>query len=193
MGAVSVQRDLPGFLPPGARPARPHAAAQTAGGRARASRSARCPARISAAAAPASTTWWRTRWPWPSSKRRWRPSAATGADVIATANPGCMLQLRAGARLYGRGQRVMHVVEILDEAYSAGLGSQVLGLGAPGMAENPRMAYVPAGQHPAPNTQHPRPRTLQLHRALERVDHLEAQEVAAVARGIEAARQEVLP
>ncbi len=42
---------------------------------------------------------------------------ATGADVIATANPGCMLQLEAGARLHGRGQRVAHVVEILDEAY----------------------------------------------------------------------------
>jgi glycolate oxidase iron-sulfur subunit len=42
---------------------------------------------------------------------------ATGADVIATANPGCMLQLEAGARLHGRGQRVAHVVEILDQAY----------------------------------------------------------------------------
>ncbi len=42
---------------------------------------------------------------------------STGADVIVTANPGCMLQLRAGARLHGRGQRVAHVVEILDEAY----------------------------------------------------------------------------
>jgi glycolate oxidase iron-sulfur subunit len=42
---------------------------------------------------------------------------ATGADLIATANPGCMLQLEAGARLHGRGQRVAHVVEILDQAY----------------------------------------------------------------------------
>jgi glycolate oxidase iron-sulfur subunit len=42
---------------------------------------------------------------------------ATLAEVIATANPGCMLQLRAGARLFGAGQRVMHVIEILDEAY----------------------------------------------------------------------------
>jgi len=42
---------------------------------------------------------------------------ATGADTIATSNPGCMLQLQAGAALYGRGQRVAHVVEILDEAY----------------------------------------------------------------------------
>jgi glycolate oxidase iron-sulfur subunit len=42
---------------------------------------------------------------------------ATAATVIATANPGCMLQLRAGVRLHGSKQRVMHVVEILDEAY----------------------------------------------------------------------------
>jgi glycolate oxidase iron-sulfur subunit len=43
----------------------------------------------------------------------------TGAEVIATANPGCILQLRAGARLHGTGQRVVHVVELLDEAYRA--------------------------------------------------------------------------
>jgi glycolate oxidase iron-sulfur subunit len=41
----------------------------------------------------------------------------TGAELIATANPGCMLQLKAGVELYGRGQRVAHVVELLDEAY----------------------------------------------------------------------------
>jgi glycolate oxidase iron-sulfur subunit len=41
----------------------------------------------------------------------------TKAEVIATANPGCMLQLRAGACLHGDGQRVAHVVELLDEAY----------------------------------------------------------------------------
>jgi glycolate oxidase iron-sulfur subunit len=42
---------------------------------------------------------------------------ATHADIIATANPGCMLQLQAGVRLHGSGQRVMHVVEVLDRAY----------------------------------------------------------------------------
>ncbi|HEY7211835.1 MAG TPA: heterodisulfide reductase-related iron-sulfur binding cluster [Bryobacteraceae bacterium] len=42
---------------------------------------------------------------------------ATGASIVVTANPGCMLQLEAGARLYGSGQRVMHVVEVLDESY----------------------------------------------------------------------------
>lgn len=43
--------------------------------------------------------------------------ATTGASLIATANPGCMLQLAAGARLSGQNQRVAHVVEVLDEAY----------------------------------------------------------------------------
>jgi glycolate oxidase iron-sulfur subunit len=42
---------------------------------------------------------------------------ATGARIIATANPGCLLQLQAGVRLHGKGQRVMHVVELLDLAY----------------------------------------------------------------------------
>jgi glycolate oxidase iron-sulfur subunit len=42
---------------------------------------------------------------------------STGAGIVATANPGCLLQLQAGVRLHGNGQRVMHVVEILDEAY----------------------------------------------------------------------------
>jgi len=42
---------------------------------------------------------------------------ATGAGTIVTANPGCMLQLRAGVAKFGHGQRVAHVVEILDEAY----------------------------------------------------------------------------
>ena len=42
---------------------------------------------------------------------------ATQAEIIATANPGCMLQLQAGVRMHGNGQRVMHVVEVLDLAY----------------------------------------------------------------------------
>jgi glycolate oxidase iron-sulfur subunit len=40
-------------------------------------------------------------------------------DVIATANPGCMLQLEAGVRRAGGNQRVLHVIELLDEAYTA--------------------------------------------------------------------------
>jgi len=50
-------------------------------------------------------------------EKKMRSVNSTGAQVVATANPGCMLQLAAGVRLYGREQRVVHVVEILDEAY----------------------------------------------------------------------------
>ena len=36
-----------------------------------------------------------------------------------TANPGCILQLRAGVRLHDGREQVMHVVEVLDRAYRA--------------------------------------------------------------------------
>jgi glycolate oxidase iron-sulfur subunit len=42
---------------------------------------------------------------------------STPARTVATANPGCILQLRAGVALFGTGQRVVHVVELLDESY----------------------------------------------------------------------------
>ena len=41
----------------------------------------------------------------------------TKADLILTANPGCLLQLRAGVSRAGGDRRVLHVVELLDEAY----------------------------------------------------------------------------
>ncbi len=44
---------------------------------------------------------------------------STEADTIVTANPGCMLQLQAGTRRYSRPTPVLHVVELLDEAYRA--------------------------------------------------------------------------
>lgn len=43
--------------------------------------------------------------------------AAAQPDIIATANPGCMLQLEMGVRRMGLDARVAHVVELLDEAY----------------------------------------------------------------------------
>jgi glycolate oxidase iron-sulfur subunit len=52
-------------------------------------------------------------------RRKMEFVATTKASLIVTANPGCMLQLAAGARLHGSGQRVAHVVEVLDEAYKA--------------------------------------------------------------------------
>ena len=41
----------------------------------------------------------------------------SGATVVATANPGCMAQLEAGARRFKTPVRVVHIVELLDEAY----------------------------------------------------------------------------
>ena len=41
----------------------------------------------------------------------------TKADLVLTANPGCLLQLRAGVARSGNRRRVLHVVELLDEAY----------------------------------------------------------------------------
>jgi glycolate oxidase iron-sulfur subunit len=39
---------------------------------------------------------------------------STRAPIIATANPGCLLQLRAGAAIHRTNQQVLHVVELLD-------------------------------------------------------------------------------
>ncbi len=50
---------------------------------------------------------------------------STKAGLIVTANPGCMLQLEAGARMMGSGQRVAHVVEVLDEAYAKFAGDKL--------------------------------------------------------------------
>jgi len=48
-----------------------------------------------------------------------RYAKETGAAVIATANPGCLLQMRAGVEMHGTGQEVLHVVEILERALAA--------------------------------------------------------------------------
>jgi glycolate oxidase iron-sulfur subunit len=43
---------------------------------------------------------------------------ATGARVLATGNPGCQMQIGAGALLSGMKLAVCHPVELLDEAYA---------------------------------------------------------------------------
>ncbi len=43
--------------------------------------------------------------------------AAADPDVVATGNPGCLLQLESGARRVGLRARVVHPVELLDESY----------------------------------------------------------------------------
>lgn len=41
----------------------------------------------------------------------------TGADVIATANPGCLLQLQYGAQREGLDIKIRYVTDLLDESY----------------------------------------------------------------------------
>jgi glycolate oxidase iron-sulfur subunit len=49
-------------------------------------------------------------------KEKMECARGTGARFIVTANPGCILQLRAGIAQYNTGQEVLHVVELLDRA-----------------------------------------------------------------------------
>lgn len=44
----------------------------------------------------------------------------TGADLVATANPGCIMQIGAGARMAGLDVTVVHPIELLDAAYRKG-------------------------------------------------------------------------
>jgi glycolate oxidase iron-sulfur subunit len=47
-----------------------------------------------------------------------RNIAATGADRVATGNPGCLMQIGAGLRRASIGSRAVHPVELLDESYA---------------------------------------------------------------------------
>ena len=46
----------------------------------------------------------------------------TDADIVATANPGCVLQLQFGTQREGLAIQVRYVVDLLDEAYRAEWG-----------------------------------------------------------------------
>ena len=45
--------------------------------------------------------------------------AAAGPDVVATGNPGCLMQIGAGLLRAGSPVRAVHPVELLDESYAA--------------------------------------------------------------------------
>lgn len=53
-------------------------------------------------------------------ERKMQHIVASGARVIATGNPGCMMQIALGARERGLQLRIVHPVQLLDEAYRAG-------------------------------------------------------------------------
>ena len=50
-------------------------------------------------------------------ERKLRALEAADPDVIATGNPGCLMQLRAGAARAGLRAEVLHPIEILARAY----------------------------------------------------------------------------
>src|SRR6266496_3196392 len=52
-------------------------------------------------------------------ERKMNNIRATGASVIATGNPGCMMQIALGARRRGIEIEVVHPVQLLDQAYQA--------------------------------------------------------------------------
>jgi glycolate oxidase iron-sulfur subunit len=52
-------------------------------------------------------------------EEKMRYASETQAPIIVTSNPGCILQLRAGATRYRTKQEVLHVVELLDRANQA--------------------------------------------------------------------------
>jgi glycolate dehydrogenase iron-sulfur subunit len=47
-----------------------------------------------------------------------RNIAATDAELVATGNPGCLMQIGAGMRRAGMRARAVHPVELLDESYA---------------------------------------------------------------------------
>jgi len=49
-------------------------------------------------------------------QRKLDQAATTSADVIVTANPGCLIQLQSGLDERGNRTQVKHIVELLDEA-----------------------------------------------------------------------------
>jgi glycolate oxidase iron-sulfur subunit len=50
-------------------------------------------------------------------ERKMRALAAADPDVIASGNPGCLIQLEAGVRHWGLRARVVHPIQLLAEAY----------------------------------------------------------------------------
>lgn len=50
-------------------------------------------------------------------ERKMRALLAAAPDVIASGNPGCLMQIQSGAARRGMRARVVHPIELLDEAY----------------------------------------------------------------------------
>jgi glycolate oxidase iron-sulfur subunit len=52
-------------------------------------------------------------------ERKLNALAIADPDIIATGNPGCLMQLQSGARQRGLRARIAHPIELLDQAYDS--------------------------------------------------------------------------
>jgi glycolate oxidase iron-sulfur subunit len=50
-------------------------------------------------------------------QRKIKHIKSTGAEIVATGNPGCLLQILNGAKDEGLELRVVHPITLLAEAY----------------------------------------------------------------------------
>jgi glycolate oxidase iron-sulfur subunit len=50
-------------------------------------------------------------------KRKMENVASTRAAVVVSANPGCIMQLRLGAKQRGLNIEILHIIDVLDRAY----------------------------------------------------------------------------
>jgi glycolate oxidase iron-sulfur subunit len=57
-------------------------------------------------------------------ERKMRALAAADPDVIASGNPGCLIQLDAGVKRWGLRARVVHPIELLAESYGDASGQR---------------------------------------------------------------------
>ena len=51
------------------------------------------------------------------SQRKMGNIAKTGADLVITANAGCLMQIACEARLQDRPLKIMHPMDVLDRSY----------------------------------------------------------------------------
>ncbi|MBI2358627.1 MAG: 4Fe-4S dicluster domain-containing protein [Deltaproteobacteria bacterium] len=58
-------------------------------------------------------------------REKMKSIAETASEAVVAPNPGCMLQLDYGARRYGPKVRVLHLMDLLDQAYGAGGPAEV--------------------------------------------------------------------
>ena len=124
----------------GARPGRPGPAARAAARRSPGWSCGRSPSPSSAAARPASTTCSTPSRPRELGDRKAANVVATGAELLVTANPGCLMQVAVRARAARASRSALaHTVEVLD--------ASIRGLSAVEHAASQRRAVRPTARH----------------------------------------------